>query len=243
MVHAMTIDEQMILIWQDAVAEFWQSAATTFAAFAAAFFAVWFVAKMLPFFCMVWDFLKCWKWAKVLVLVFVCGMGYYGATKNAGILARVIFQYTDIESRYIVDNGSFVTNDYVHIDFNRYVAPGSGELRIDYYPLDTAQEDIADVAENLVSTTFDEFPVPADIAFENATNYHFVVYTTWTPGPSVHTNGVLQLIGRQDMAGTGYFVPSRTGIYEDGVKIAPSNIVIEADLSLPPLQSQQGEDQ
>lgn len=230
----MPINEQMFLIWRDAVAEFWASAATMFAAFAFALFAVWFFARTAPLLCHVWDFLKCWRWSKVLLLVAVCGIAHYGATKNAGIMSRVIFHYTDAETRYIVDNGSFVTNGYIHIDFTRYVAPGSAELRIDYYPLDTPNDEIDDVAENLVTTTFDDFPVPADVAFENATNYHFVVYTTWTPGPSVHTNGVLQLNGRQDMGGKGFFVPSRTGIYENAAKLAPSNVVIEANLSMPP---------
>ena len=239
----MPIDEQMVIVWRDAVAEFWSGAANALGWLAFAFFAAWFLAKAMPTVCKVWDFLKCWKWSKLLVVVAVCGIAHYGATKNAGIVSRVYFQFTDPENRYLVDNGSYVTNDFVHVDFTRYVAPGSAELRIDYYPVDTPASNVVDAAENLVTTTFDDFPVPQNIAFENATNYHFVVYTTWTPGPSVHTNGVLQLIGRQDMAGHGYFVPSRTGIYEDGVKLAPSNVVIEADLSMPSQNSQGGQDE
>ena len=239
----MTINEQMILVWRDALAEFWQGAAMVFAVCAFALFAAWFLAKSAPVFCQVWDFLKCWRWSKLPMLVAFCGLAYYGSTKNAGIVSRVYFQFTDPESRYLVDNGSYVTNDFVHVDFTRHVAPGSAELRIDYYPVDTPASNVVDAAENLVTTTFDDFPVPQNIAFENATNYHFVVYTTWTPGPSVHTNGVLQLIGRQDMAGHGYFVPSRTGIHEDGVKLAPSNVVIEADLSMPSQNSQGGQNE
>lgn len=238
----MSIDEQMVIVWRDAVAEFWTGATNVLALLAFALFAAWFLAKAMPTVCKVWDFLKCWKWSKLLVVVAFCGIAHYGATKNAGIVSRVYFQFTDPENRYLVDNGSYVTNDFVHVDFSRYVAPGSAVLRIDYYPIDTPASNVAEVAENLVTSTFDDFPVPQNIAFESATNYHFVVYTTWTPGPSVHTNGVLQLIGRQDMAGRGYFVPSRTGIYEDGAKLAPSNVVIEADLSVPSPNSQGGQE-
>lgn len=230
----MPINEQMFLIWRDAVAGFWLNASVVFAAFAVALFLASAFIYAWPNVCKIWDSLKCWRWSKLPLVIAFCGIAQYGSTKNAGILSRVYYHFTDAETRYIVDNGSFVTNGYIHIDFTRYVAPGSAELRIDYYPLDTPNDEIDDVAENLVTTTFDDFPVPADVAFENATNYHFVVYTTWTPGPSVHTNGVLQLNGRQDMGGKGFFVPSRTGIYENAAKLAPSNVVIEANLSMPP---------
>lgn len=175
------------------------------------------------------DILRRWRWSHVVLIVVFCGLVQYAATKG-----KVKFPYTDVEQRYLTDSGSYVTNDFVHVVFSRVIVPGDAELRIDYYPVGTPAGDIASVSSNLVTTTFDEFPLPADIAFEAATNYDFVVYTTWTPGPSVHTNGVLQLAGRQDMAGRGCFVPSRTGIYEDSVKLAPTNIVIHSSFSSQP---------
>ena len=54
----------------------------------------------------------------------------------------------------------------------------------------------ADVAANCVtvySNQFSAISLPLTVAYENATNYVWYAYTDWTPGPVVHTNGVVNV--------------------------------------------------
>ena len=171
------------------------------------------------------------KEAKRFLLIGTLLLAGYAGSKGF-IAGRVYFPFTDPETKYLVDSGSYVTNDYVHVDFTRFLAPDSANLYVDACPV--ASSNVTADSFSVWEGTIGEFAAPRDIPYSAATNFNWYVYTDWTPGPAVHTNGVLQLIGRQDMAGKGFFVPSRTGIYEDGRKIAPSNIVIEANLSIPP---------
>lgn len=155
--------------------------------------------------------------------------GYAGS--KGFVSGRVYFPFTDPEIKYIVDNGSFVTNDCLHIDFNRFLVPDYAKLYVDACPVSSTN--VAADSFAVWEGTVGSFAPPRDIPYGAATNFNWYVYTDWTPGPSVSTNGILLINGRQDMSGSGFFVPSRTGIYEDGIKISPSNVVIEADLSAP----------
>lgn len=120
----------------------------------------------------------------VLAAPLAAALVIHGSTKRG----QVYFPQTEAERGYINDAGSFVTNDHVHVDFVTRIVPSSANLLIDYREVaSTNAEDFV----SLVSTTFAEFPVPQDIPFGNATNFNFYVYTDWTPGPSVQTNGVL----------------------------------------------------
>ena len=172
--------------------------------------------------------------AKRFLLIGTLLLAGYAGSKGF-IAGRVYFPFTDPETKYLLDSGSYVTNDYVHVDFTRFLVPDSANLYVDACPV--ASTNVAMDSFSVWEGTFAEFNPPQDIPYDAASNFNFYVYTDWTPGPAVHTNGVLQLSGRQDMSGKGFFVPSRTGIYEDGQKLAPSNIVIEADLSMPPLSN------
>lgn len=229
----LSIDQMMYIVHAEAVSEFWQCVGMFGVFMAGIFIAAWIVTKALP---ILWDRFQMRSWFKnALLLVFIAGMVGVGSTKNAGIVSRVNYLYTDVEQRYLFDNGSYVTNDYIHIDFTRLVAPNSADFIIDYYPISiTNQDDIADNCQNLVTTTFGEFPTPCDIAFEGATNFHFICYTTWTPGPSVQTNGVFHLMWQQPIEKSindEYlpFVPYRTGIYLDDEKISPPMIEVDLD--------------
>lgn len=120
----------------------------------------------------------------VLAAPLLVALVIHGSTKRG----QVIFPQTEAGRGYINDAGSFVTNDYVHVDFVTRIVPSSANLLVDYREVaSTNAEDFA----SLVSTTFAEFTVPQDIPFGNATNFNFYIYTDWTPGPSVQTNGVL----------------------------------------------------
>ena len=72
-----------------------------------------------------------------------------------------------------------------------------------------------------LKATLADFPNPLDLAFENAISNRWYCYTTWTPGPAVHTNGVWQTIWMMDRRDNRYLIPIRTRIEDDGDLIAP----------------------
>lgn len=149
----------------------------------------------------------------------------YGGSK--GVYTRpVSFPRTDIEVAYLVDAGSYVTNDLVHVAFNSYLIPSSAPIVLAYCPDgSTNEEDIVTAYE----ATLANFPNPLDFAFENAISNRWYCYTTWTPGPAVHTNGVWQTIWMTDRRDNRYLIPIRTKIEADGDVIAPPVFTIEPE--------------
>lgn len=151
-------------------------------------------------------------WRTAFFAVFVGAFIFYGATKGT-----ISFPYTDFEKRYLVDNGSYVTNDFIHVNFTRIIAPSSADFHIDYRQTgSTNDEEWA----TLVDTTFGEFTVPQDIPFPMATNFDFAAYTTWTPGAAVQTNGVWHSYWGLDHKLHFHMIPVRTAIRLDGTTIA-----------------------
>lgn len=147
----------------------------------------------------------------------VLGIAHYGATK--GIVTRdVIFPRTDPAVAYLEDDGSYVTNNMVHVAFKSYLIPGDAIIVLDYWPVDSTNE--ADVV-TAVSGPLSMFPNPMDYAFENAISNRWYCYTTWTPGPAVHTNGVWQAIWMTDRRENRYLIPIRTRVEVDGEAVAP----------------------
>lgn len=157
-------------------------------------------------------FVRAGVWRASFLAVFVCAFVFYGATKG-----HVSFPYTDFEKRYIVDRGSYVTNDFVHVDFTRVLAPSTADLHIDYRQWESTND-----AEwvSFVDTTFAEFQVPQDLPFQNATNFNFAVYTTWTPGAAVQTNGVWHSYWGLDKKLHFHMIPVRTAVRVDDEIIA-----------------------
>ena len=154
--------------------------------------------------------------------------------------ATILFPRTDSDIIYIANNGSYVTNDFVHVDYIKHpVVPSSAQLFIDYYAVDDTN--LQNVA-TLVATTFSAFHTPTNIPFAFATNYNFVCYTTWTPGSTVHTNGVLHanwgtasgsMANEAAARGLFWAIPVQTEIIENGKTTFPPKtqpIVIEANL-------------
>ena len=151
-------------------------------------------------------------WRTFFFAVFIGSFVYYGATKGT-----ISYPYTDFEKRYIVDDGSYVSNDFIHVSFHRIIAPSTADLHIDYRQWQsTNDEDWV----SLVDTTFADFSVPQDISFINATNYNFAVYTTWTPGAAVQTNGVWHSYWGLDKKLHMHYIPLRTAVRVDGETIA-----------------------
>lgn len=149
----------------------------------------------------------------------------YGGTK--GPSARVVYPVTDSGVKYLTDTGSYVTNDHIYISFARTAVPASAALFIDRCNIYTTNM-MADT-ENFLTTTFEKFSVPATIPCPNATNWNWYVYTDWTPGPTVQTNGVWEVIWMTDRKGRGYIIPARTAIIENGERISPDPAIIDDD--------------
>lgn len=146
---------------------------------------------------------------------FVAGMIIYGSTK-----ARVTYPRTEAGRAYLVDRGSYVTNDFVHLDFERRIVPDDAALVIERRG--AASTNDTDWAEFL-RTTFAAFAVPADLPCADATNWTWIVYADWAPGPSVHTNGILETkwgVSARDAAHRAarraVGVPAQTTVWADG---------------------------
>lgn len=153
----------------------------------------------------------------LLAAPFVVCMIYVGSTKH-GI---VTYPYTDVEMRYLIDAGSYVTNDYVHVTFTKSpVVPDSADFLGFYRPHGSTND--LDWTQ-FVETTFAEFRPPVDIPFPEAISNDFQFFTTYTPGPVVHTNGVAVINWQQNFERDGrYLATIRTGVYTNAVRIAPN---------------------
>ena len=150
-----------------------------------------------------------------LLVPFVAGMIVYGSTK-----ARVTYPMTEAGRAYLVDRGSYVTNDFVHIDFERRIVPDDAALVIERRGVASTND--TDWAEFL-RTTFAAFAVPTDLPCAGATNWTWIVYADWAPGPSVHTNGILETkwgVSARDAAHRAerlaVGVPAQTTVWADG---------------------------
>ena len=164
----------------------------------------------------------------VLFWLFSVGLIIPGLTK----LGSVSYPYTDIEQRYLFDNGSYVTNNFIHINFLRAsFVPETAPLYGYFRPVGSTND--ADWVK-FIDTTFDLFPVPRDFEFEGAETNNFMFFTTWTPGPAAHTNGVAVVYWRKKPGAVSIAAPFRTGIYSNDVRVAPSPVVTN---SLPYLKN------
>lgn len=139
-------------------------------------------------------------------------LALYGGRKG-----RITYPYTDYELRYLTDNGSYVTNDAIHVAFTRIVVPASAEFFISFRQVDSTNDMDWVVFTN---TTFAAFAVPCDIEYPAATNFDWVCYTTWTPGPTVKTNGVWNSYWGIDKKLHTHFIPIRSSVRVDGETIA-----------------------
>lgn len=154
---------------------------------------------------------------KALAVAAIALATMYGGAKTG----TVTYPYTDPEIRYLFDAGSYVTNDYVHVEFTRSaVVPDSADF-LGYYRSAESTND-EDWVEFL-ATTFAEFHSPSNVPFAGALTNSFAFFTTYTPGPVVHTNGVAVVNWQQDYAKDGkYLATIRTGIYTNAVRVAPN---------------------
>ena len=130
----------------------------------------------------------------------------------------VSYPRKDPTTAYLTDAGSYVDSDtdIVHIDFRSIIVPDSAMLYVDRLCLTEGDESW----ENVFAATLGETPIPLEITCQNATNYRWIVYTDWTPGPAVQTNGVWHANWGLDRRARRYLIPIRSAVRIDGETIA-----------------------
>lgn len=142
--------------------------------------------------------------------------------------ARITYPRTDPETWYILDNGSTVEPDAVQLKFTRnLVVPASAWFWL--YALDRSYTNQSDWAEHSFAVYSNRFAnisatAAADfsVQYPAATNFNWIGFTDWTPGPVVHTNGVALVNWRSLHDSTNAVVPYRTSIYVDDRRVSPS---------------------
>ena len=173
-----------------------------------------------------------WRQATILARAVFCG-AVVVACLFGGAKGKISYPKTDTDVAYLVDAGSYVTNDAVHVAFTRLpMVPSSATFYLDYCALDGTNS--AGVATNWVNAktaTFADLTVPFDFAFAAATNYNWMAYTDWTPGPAVQTNGVWHAYWGVDKKQGRYFIPVRTCVRDGGEVIATPKSKWDAEKS------------
>lgn len=98
-----------------------------------------------------------------------------------------------VSDPYIQNNGSYLTNDVAHVAIAKRtpILPDDTEILVYARQVDlTEPTDWVRLSPHL---TFADHPY--DYALPNATNYDVMVAASFTPAPTVHTNGVWQMKG------------------------------------------------
>lgn len=179
------------------------------------------LAYALPAFCRASDRMSTWQ-RRALVFLMCLGAAY-AIAKSTGTIS---YPRTNPDVSYIIDNGSYVTNDAVHVAFTRTpLVPASANFYLDALELCyTNQEDWATHSFTAYSNKFENMSVPFDFEFANATNYNWVGYTDWVPGPTVHTNGVAFVTWQKAdvIDSAANIVMTRTGLYINQEHVSPS---------------------
>lgn len=139
-----------------------------------------------------------------------------------GVLATVAAFYggskgiIKVDDPYIVDDGSYLTNDFVHVSIKKRTSmlPDSTVILVYYRHEDSTN--VEDWVEFTPRLTFADFPY--DYPLNNATNYDVLVGASYVPEPTVHTNGVWITRGFLIPDGTGKsaFVNTRIHVIEMG---------------------------
>lgn len=139
-------------------------------------------------------------------LLLVVGVVWYGGSKSMTFDAG------------LRDNGSWVSNNTVHVAWTYTGIPSASTLYIAYRESGTTNK-WADLGETVVSALVWEGTLA------NATNYDYLVYTTYVPPSPVHTNGVWvgPVYETKKRQGAQSFIVINGVIREHGKAIAPPN--------------------
>ena len=188
---------------------------------AAAFFAgvlLWYLCREPV--CMVLASVRKGWFSPLVCGAFAVGMIQYAATK--GFIGSVTFPYTNPERRYITDTGSYVTNDYVHVSISTFLVPSGAPFLGYVRPVGSTND--ADWVE-FYSTTFGDFHSPSNIPYAGAISNDFQFFTTWTPGPVIHTNGVATIMWNRPEGATNFAAIVNTTITTNGIPITIKGII------------------
>ena len=146
--------------------------------------------------------LRLWKRAKHCAVLAVLAFAaiIVGGTKTGSV---------KVDDPYIVDAGSFVTNDYVHVAVAARFDFIGGDTEILIWSRELSQTNVEDWVQLV---RIEEGPYrlrefPLDIPLPFATNYNFLVASNYVPEPTVHTNGVWSIKGFVIPAGDGSLSP------------------------------------
>lgn len=142
----------------------------------------------------------------------------YGGSKQR--VGRVSFPYTDPTAKYFTDAGSRVDDDGVWLAFRAVGIPTSADFHGVARPIESTDD--ADWQEFLLGTV-GQYITPQLIPFENAKAYDFQFFSTYTAGPTVHTNGVLNVkwgVPTEKRDGTVDALPINSQVRLDGVPVA-----------------------
>jgi len=106
-----------------------------------------------------------------------------------------------VDDPYIRDAGSYLTNDVVHVAIAKKTAllPDTTEILV--YARELVATNASDWVRLTPHLTYADHPF--DYALPNATNHNVLVAAQFTPGPTVHTNGVWSI--------TGFIIPGSGG--------------------------------
>ena len=160
---------------------------------------------------------------KAAFLLFSVLATLYGGAKHA--TGRITYPRTDPSTWYLLDSGSYVTNDAVHVSFSRnLILPNAANFFIEGLELSyTNESDWAEHSFLAYSNTLGNVSSPFDMPWPAATNYNWIAYTDWTPPPTTHTNGVAYAAWQRGMDGATNMVATvKTGIYIDAARVSPS---------------------
>ena len=160
------------------------------------------------------------KLDRIVFCIFAALAVFWAGGKGGSIR----FPRTDPEVWYLMDAGSSVSNDCVHARFTRnLIVPLSANIFVD--GLDCAYTNESDWAEHSFNAYSNKIQAvdsgSIDIPFPAATNFNWIVYTDWVPSSTIHTNGVAFVVWQQGGA-TNKYVTYRTGVYTNGVRLAPN---------------------
>lgn len=164
---------------------------------------------------------KMGRYGSLIFLCVSCLMIFatHSSSKEKNKEERVQFYHASTDTVYLINNGSIVTSNKVHIAFETRLLPGSAMIFLDYIP--KGVEQTAENYSTFKAMTADEWPREIDFDFENALDYKWVMYTTYTPGPVVHTNGVAVAEFFRSQKYNNVAVPKRSTIWEDGKMLWP----------------------
>lgn len=160
----------------------------------------------------------------VVLLVFGAVIGHYltGAEKQTA--QKVIFYRHDPDFVYLVDRGSEVLADEVHIEAQIIGLPDNAHIQLWYTPINEtnwvirSDETVADW-RNFYNADLQVYLRSFD--YFGAVSNRWCIFTTYIRPSHVLTNGVLHVLGVQCDAGEDAVagVPLHTGVSVDGAEV------------------------